>query len=585
MSSPPINTLRDAPDVSRAVERQDFVLNEAESQNGIFRGPDRDQIASALARVGEMSKMCDLFPYGQDEVRKLCKWIEDSLNANLSRSNGVSGDRREIVKARVKEPSQTDPGYERMDAFDNIVAGRMLFEFWATLDESTWLIHEKDIWDQLRRLGRISRDEGEEHIRTVTPTGSSKRDPNDRGCLRDSDGARFKSPDLQLHPLTADTAKDHVVKDCVERMDILSNSFPFGKSTVAYVLERLQTNFDNLETSQNISANDFNKKEEKLKERFLAELDHREKIRTARTQLDEMWMLIEKFHFGKDLAHRLYERLRNAISAEKNRPVFQFPSNSRNMAKDSFSNVAKGNKLFSQWAQQNSFAWVATEKIIWAALCSIGVAKIKQENRREWIEDVLRCGQTASLKSLDSLEQLDQTKKKAAKSLKDLAASPNIDSELRDKLEQTSSLICDSPVVGQPKKPPFQSQDAVNRAIAAHRLFVEWTTRDRDDLMWVIEEFNIWSEIHRLGSLGQNWKGKEWSTKWAEEVLDLAEKWVREGPKLSEEFGLSNPALASYRMQKAALSLRRIGNMSDVPYCRANSIWYSSLNGAIFLPK
>jgi hypothetical protein len=41
-----------------------------------------------------------------------------------------------------------------MDAFDSIIAARMLFEMWAKWNHTVWLAREKDIWDQLQRLGK-----------------------------------------------------------------------------------------------------------------------------------------------------------------------------------------------------------------------------------------------------------------------------------------------------------------------------------------------------------------------------------------------------------------------------------------------
>ncbi|KAJ7722890.1 hypothetical protein DFH07DRAFT_971770 [Mycena maculata] len=90
----------------------------------------------------------------------------------------------------------------------------------------------------------------------------------------------------------------------------------------------------------------------------------------------------------------------------------------------------------------------------------------------------------------------------------------------------------------------------VTRVAEAHALFNKW--QRWDDPTWVIKELSVWSEIHRIGSSGQDWKGKEWSEKWAEEILALVAKWT------------PSSDLTLERKQQVALSLRRLSQRDKI---------------------
>jgi hypothetical protein len=126
-------------------------------------------------------------------------------------------------------------------------------------------------------------------------------------------------------------------------------------------------------------------------------------------------------------------------------------------------------------------------------------------------------------------EALDQAKKKAAGSLRSvsrpcvsaiydlfiswqLAESSGISNDLRSRLQGAASVIWPVHVAANAtstaKRTPFSRKDAVTRTINTHALFSKWEQWKQFD--WAIGEFSVWSEIHRLGSTGQNWKGKDW---------------------------------------------------------------------------
>ncbi|KAJ7040926.1 kinase-like domain-containing protein [Mycena alexandri] len=86
------------------------------------------------------------------------------------------------------------------------------------------------------------------------------------------------------------------------------------------------------------------------------------------------------------------------------------------------------------------------------------------------------------------------------------------------------------------------------RITTAHTLFSRW--KHWDDLTWVIEEYAVWSEIHRVASTSQNWKGKRWSDKWAKEVHNLANK-------------LREAEITADKKQRVAFSLRRLSQRTD----------------------
>ncbi|KAJ7689664.1 hypothetical protein B0H17DRAFT_1134805 [Mycena rosella] len=413
-----------------------------------------------------------------------------------------------IQKPKRQTEMCSSPGYTAMDSFDSVLFARMLLEMWAKWDHTTWLTREKDVWIQLQHLGR----------ETIP------------------------------RQLTHDRKKHEVVRDCLDQMHKLAASFPSANAIVNRVLARLNLDFDQ---SLSITASDFNDHEKKLKERLSAVVDHRNKLRTAWPQLYHMEELVERFPLGQELARVLCKRLHKALLFEEKREVFRHPTDSRDMRKDTFRNLSKGDADFSCWVNQNALAWVANEHETWVNLCSLGgrtrQIKCKSQN---WIKDVLSCAQSAS-EDLDT-GGFEKLNRKAAKALMKLAGTPEIPVDLRDRLQAISSSISHTAVTNdQPTKSPFRPRDAASVADEAHRLFLRWT--EWDDVTWVIEEFSVWSEIHRLGSIRSNWKGKIWSAPWAKELLKLAQNLVFP----------SNPSIDN--RPRVALSLRRISHRDNIP--------------------
>ncbi|KAF8189093.1 hypothetical protein K438DRAFT_955810 [Mycena galopus ATCC 62051] len=104
-----------------------------------------------------------------------------------------------------------------------------------------------------------------------------------------------------------------------------------------------------------------------------------------------------------------------------------------------------------------------------------------------------------------------------------------------------------------PKKAPFHrkgvvGRDAealVGRVAEAHAHFSKWTTK-WEWFNWAVGEFNVWSEMHRIGSTMEKWKGQNWSDAWATEVVNFIEGW-----QYSRDLTLN-------QKQRIALGLRRL---------------------------
>ncbi|KAJ6598182.1 kinase-like domain-containing protein [Mycena vulgaris] len=549
MAHPPSNSLRILLDPSGDDHNpnDDLVMTEKEARKRIedFHIEMEDPVCGALARVQEMSSMCHRFPFGQDVAEELCGRIRYALinTIHLSRV-GTSVNEVQPRKVKPKTQKSSDPGYNAMNGFDCVLFARMLFEIWAKWDYKTWLIREKDVWSQLEKLGgaEISRDQWEEEIKTVSENpGPTVGDDSDE-------------TESTLHPRVHEIEKRVEVEECLHQMHHLADSFPFAQTTMYSVLGRLQANFQQSPLGS-ISADDFNKREKKLQERLSTILDHRKQLRTAWSQLHNMKDLIEHFRLGKDSAHRLYGRLHKALLAQDDREVFKARTDSRDMRKDDFRNVSKAYDHFSSWVKQNGFVWVANESEIWVCLHSLGVKHKHRSSGKslDWIEDVLRCAQSAS-EDLPIPGEFDSDKlnEKVSTALRKLARSPGIPDDLRDRLDETAFSISLSAIFEDTgaTKSSFRGTDAVSVAGEAHRLFsiwVKWTA-----LQWVVGGFSVWSEIHRLGSIRTNWKGKKWSAKWAEEMLIVA----KELPV--------TPDITPYERQQMASSLRRLSQRDNI---------------------
>ncbi|KAJ6564642.1 hypothetical protein B0H19DRAFT_1259059 [Mycena capillaripes] len=475
-----------------------------ELRNGSDDPSVYDSAVRALEQLKEMSDMCSGFPYGQEIAMECCGRLRNALIAQVSVLRGKSGASRSqdplpnSTPPTNHIPSQT-PRYTGMDAFDSILAGRMLFELWGKWGLRIWLTREKDIWDQLQRLAReeISRDQWQAEVNSATALGPTHCD--DADPLQGSELSR-----LTLPRLIDDAEKEKVANQCLHQMRELAYSFPFGQDIIISVLEGLKRNFLSDSQDRIVSPQAFENRVEKLLRRFRADLDNRDNVRHAWSQLSEMKTMVESddFRLGKEPARWTCRRLEKGISSQENFEIYSPRTKSRNMRKDTFSNVAEGHKIFSD--------------------------------------------------DLDSLgsEGLDKIKRKAAKSIHQLAINPLLTDDLRNQLRETAFLISDvAPAKMEAKKPPFESKSVVARITTAHTLFSRWIKWE--DYEWAIEEYPVWSEIHRLASTSKNWKGKNWSEKWAREVLTLA----RNLP----------PDLSSDKKQRVAFSLRRLSQWAALP--------------------
>ncbi|KAJ7809024.1 hypothetical protein B0H14DRAFT_2868074 [Mycena olivaceomarginata] len=288
--------------------RSNFLqIESARSRLAELRGdnldPGRfDSVKSALDMVEEMSALCARFPYGQNEAQQLCQRLIDSLlrgspscsfrctrrwkpQTGAVPSNLLRHQTQSIQTRNTNHRPPEPPSYTNIDAFDSIVASRMLFEMWAKWSRNVWLSQEKHIWEQVQRLGRICvpRDQWEEQFRSDT---SALNNTIPVPGLDDSEIFKLSG----LDPL----CQREIAKICLDQMDGLVALFPFAKETMSSVVGRLRINFSGSCTVK------FVERERVLQRRFEAELDHRRKIDKAWSELDEMEKWIDSvFPLGK----------------------------------------------------------------------------------------------------------------------------------------------------------------------------------------------------------------------------------------------------------------------------------------------
>ncbi|KAJ7677901.1 hypothetical protein DFH06DRAFT_562360 [Mycena polygramma] len=473
-----------------------------------------DIVDRALDQLHEMSQMVCRFPYGQDVAKECCDRLRYAVMDRASRAQGRSG--RSQVSCSISTPpneTPSTPRYTGMDAFDRILAGRMLLEVWAKWDLGAWLRWEDTIWDLLQRLGmeRIPRDlwmAGIDSIRVLELV------PMDLDI--DAGGT---VEDVPLQSIACDMDKEDVASVWLNRIRQLASSFPFGRDIIRSVVERLEIDLGPYIAGfpGSISPAAFEKRAKIIQRRFIAEFDKSAKLRRAWSELDDIRNMIEvdTFRLGKDLARWTCVRLEKAIVKQQQYEVHSLRTASRNMAKDAFFNVSKEHKIFSHWVKQSPLSWIEKEHEIWTNLHRIEPNHNLRDRRTnaksvDWIADVIRCAEAAS-EDPDSLctesEELDKDKRKAARRLHKLAEGTGISDDLREQLISKAFSISNiEPRNTKAEGSPFESKSAVARVATAHKLFtrcLQW-----DDFRWVIEEYGVWSEIHRIASITKNWKGK-----------------------------------------------------------------------------
>ncbi|KAF8189092.1 hypothetical protein K438DRAFT_955713 [Mycena galopus ATCC 62051] len=222
-----------------------------------------------------------------------------------------------------------------MNAFDRIVAGRMLFESWAQWNHSVWLAREEDIWDKLQRLSK-------ERIPRSLGRGENIRPSPFFPLITILNNTELKMIDLDSASFSSYTTMDEFAKTCLNQIDEFSDSFPLAKDTMARVLERLRFNFmDSRCAAQSMSAQGFGKRESHLRKRLIADLEHKRSIWQARSELDEMKSLLnsERFLVGKTQAHRCCTRLQRQLLEAEAHEIFGPRTESR--VKDIFHDVSR----------------------------------------------------------------------------------------------------------------------------------------------------------------------------------------------------------------------------------------------------